>query len=308
MACSYLLKKVYNAQNGKINSGTGGVRMSDFDVFECIRNVEIREFYRKKGLSVWEQIQVILHSYASMKQKREWLLCLLQQTGDEERRRISKMIELIDTCLCQLYQTEENVVYIAERRYASMNRTQAENIGVPTSEGAELTFYDEMSKMIECLSATYALKPDEANCEIYIFQLIKTPNEKHQIKLEFSMTWISGKLEVFRVYPDKEWLRRKGFSEETLDAFGDVGMSYKELPFKKGDRLKIKTPLMTEYIHGALTHAEYDGCGCWYYFFTPDGKEKNIDTKKYVEDMIVLNYHEIDLTSGYVVFDWVERE
>lgn len=43
--------------------------MSNFDVYECIRNEEIREFFRSKGLSVWEQIQVILHSYASIQKK-----------------------------------------------------------------------------------------------------------------------------------------------------------------------------------------------------------------------------------------------
>ena len=65
---------------------------------------------------------------------------------------------------------------------------------------------------------------------------------------------------------------------------------------------------MKDYIHGTLTFAEYDGCGCWYYFFTPDGKEMDIDTEKYAEDMIDLSHHEIDLTMGYTVFDWVERE
>lgn len=282
--------------------------MSNFDVYECMKNEEIREFYRKKGLSVWEQIQVILHSYASMQQKREWLSCLLQQTIDEEKQQALNMIELIDTCLHQIYQTEENVIYIAELRHTSMDRIKLKDISIQTLEGAELTFHDEMSKMIEYLSATYTLRPDKGNNEIYIYQIIKAPHEKHRIKLEFSLTWIDGKLEIFQMYPDKGWLERKGIPEETIDDFEDDGMGYKELPFKKGDRLKIKTPLMEQYIHGTLTHAEYDGCGCWYYFFTPDGKERDIDAKKYVENMIVLNHHEIDLVSGYSVFDWVERE
>lgn len=88
--------------------------MSMFDVYECIRNKEIREFFRGKGLSVWEQIQVILHSYASMQKKRDWLSCLLEQVSDDEKQQVSNMIELIDTCLYQIYQTEENVIYIAE--------------------------------------------------------------------------------------------------------------------------------------------------------------------------------------------------
>lgn len=284
--------------------------MSKFDVYECMQNKEIRDFFRKKGLSAWEQIQVILHSYASVQQKKEWLSCLLQQVAEEEKQQVHNMMELIDTCLHQIYNTEENVIYIAELRNTFMDRKKwsNEDISIPASDGAELTFHDEMVRMTEYLSETYALKPDENNHEIYIYQVIKTPHKKHRIKLEFSMTWLEGKLEIFQMYPDKEWLERKGIPEETIDDFKDTGMDYKELPFKEGDRLKIKTPLMAEYIHGTLTHAEYDGCGCWYYFFTPDGKEMDIDAAKYVEDMIDLSHHEIDLTTGYAVFDWVERE
>lgn len=284
--------------------------MSNFDVYKCIRNEEIREFFRSKGLSVWEKIQIILHSYASMQKKRDWLSCLLEQVCNDEMQQVSNMIELIDTCLYQIYHTEENVIYIAELRYTPMDRKEwgDEDIRCYSPDGAELTFYDEMVKMIEYLSDTYALSPGENNHEIYIYQLIKTPHKKHRIKIEFSMTWIEGKLEIFQMYPDKEWLERKGISEETIDDFEDAGMGYKELPFQEGDRLKIKTPLMTEYIHGTLTHAAYDGCGCWYYFFTPDGKEMDIDADNYVDDMIDLSNHEIELTLGYAVFDWVDRE
>lgn len=284
--------------------------MSHFDVYECIRNEEIREFFRGKGLSIWEQIQVILHSYASIQQKRERLRCLLNQVDEDEKQQVSNMMELIDTCLYQIYHTEENVVYIAEFRCTPMDRKKwdDEDIKCSSPDSAELTFHDEMIKMTEYLSDTYALKTDENNHEIYIYQLIKTPHKKHRIKMEFSMTWMDGKLEIFQMYPDKEWLERKGIPEETIDDFEDDGMGYRELPFKNGDRLKIKTPLMTEYVQGTLTYAAYDGCGCWYYFFTPDGKEMDIDAENYVNDMIDLSYHEIELTSGYAVFDWVDRE
>lgn len=284
--------------------------MSNFDVYECIRNKEIREFFREKGLNVWEQIQIILHAYASVQKKREWLSYLSEQVSEDERQQVVNMIELIDTCLYQIYHTEENVIYIAELRYTPMDRKKWDDADIRCSfpDGAELTFHDEMVKMKEYLSRTYALRSDENNSELYIYQLIKTPYKKHRIKLEFSMTWMDGNLEIFQIFPNKEWLERKGIPEETIDDFEDTGVEHKELPFKKGDRLKVKTPLMQDYIHGTLTWAEYDGCGCWYYFFTPDGKEMDIDTEKYAEDMINLSYHEIRLATGYTVFDWVERE
>ena len=53
------------------------------------------------------------------------------------------------------------------------------------------------------------------------------------------MTWMDGKLEIFQIFPDKEWLERKGISEETIDDFEDVGVEYKELPFKQGNIINL---------------------------------------------------------------------
>ena len=287
-----------------------GANMMKFDVCECIRNYEFREYFRTQELKVWEQIQIVLHSYASIKQKREWLSCLLKQVKEENKQEVQNMIELIDTCLCQIYQTEENVIYVAEYMDTITNqrkrKRRAKDV-IRASEFAELTFHDDFIGMTEHLENTYLPKPDDVNREMYIYQIIKVPHKKHRIKLEFSMTWIEGRVEIFNMFPDKEWLERKGISEETIDDFEDEGICYKELPFKKGDRLKIKTPLMKDYLYGTITWAECDGNGCWYYFFMPDGRKTDINSEKYDEDMICMNYHEIDMTSGYSVFDWVER-
>jgi hypothetical protein len=156
--------------------------------------------------------------------------------------------------------------------------------------------------MTEYLERIYTPEPDdEVNREMYIYQIIKAPHEKHRKKLEFSMTWFDGKLGIFHMYPDREWLEPEGISEETCDDFDDVdGICYRELPFATGDRLRIKTPLMRDYVYGTISLAECDGCGCWYYWLTPDGKETD-------DDLISLTYHEIDLRSRYAVYDWVEK-
>jgi hypothetical protein len=271
-----------------------------FDVGECIRNPEFKEFFRKQDLKVWDMIQIILHSYASMQQKREWLCRLLQTVGEEEKQEVQNMLDLVDLCLRQIYQTDENVVYVAEYR----NTTEPDDLPpdvIITSENAELTFHDDIMEMTEYLERIYTPEPDdEVNREMYIYQIIKAPHEKHRIKLEFSMTWFDGKLGIFDMYPNREWLEQEGISEETYNDFKDVGggICYRELPFATGDRLRIKTPLMRDYVYGTIL-AEYDGW-CWYYWFTPDGKETD-------DDLITLTYHEIDLTSGYAVYDWVEK-
>jgi hypothetical protein len=270
-----------------------------FDVGMCIRNPEFKDFFRKQDLNLGEITQIILHSYASVQQKREWLHSLLCQANEEERMEVQNILDLIDVCLYQIFRTGENVVYVAECMDATTKFDGSTN-AVAVSKCAELTFHDDMAEMTEFIDRNYAPAPDDVNREMYIYQIIKSPNEKHCMKIEFSMTWIDGKLEIFTMYPADVWLKQKGISEKTIFDFSGNGICYRQLPFAKGDRLRIKTPLMRDYIYGSVTSAECDVCGCWYYFFTPDGEQKD-------DGEIILNYYEIDLTSGYTVYDWVER-
>ena len=68
-------------------------------VYEMLRYGNFLE----RKLNIWEQIQLIIHAYSSMQQKREWLSYLLQQVDDTEKRQVHNMIDLIDTCLYQIY-------------------------------------------------------------------------------------------------------------------------------------------------------------------------------------------------------------
>jgi hypothetical protein len=269
-----------------------------FDVGECIRNPEFKEFFRKQDLKVWDMIQIILHSYASMQQKREWLCRLLQTVGEEEKQEVQNMLDVIDLCLRQIYQTDENAVYVAEYRPTTVPNL---DVVIITPKSADLTFHDNITEMTEFLERIYTPEPDdEVNREMYIYQIIKAPHEKYRRKLRFSMTWFDGKLEIFHMYPDREWLIQEGISKEACEDFGDVGgICFRELPFATGDRLRIKTPLMRDYVYGTISLAEYDGWS-WYYWFAEDGKEEQASD-------ITLTFHEIDLTSGYAVYDWVEK-
>ena len=84
-------------------------------VYEMLRYGNFLE----RKLNIWEQIQLIIHAYSSMQQKREWLSYLLQQVDDTEKRQVHNMIDLIDTCLYQIYRTKENILYVAEYRDTS---------------------------------------------------------------------------------------------------------------------------------------------------------------------------------------------
>jgi hypothetical protein len=277
-----------------------------FDVCECIRNPEFKTFFQKQDLDVWELIQIILHAYAPMQKKREWLYRLLQTVKEEEKQEVQNMLDLVDICLKQIYQTGEAIVYREGIVYAAECMAATEQFEMPKkdiigSKRAELTFHDDIIEMIKYLERTYMPEPGGVNREIYVYQVIKVPfDKKHRIKMEFSMTWFHKKLGIFNVYPDDEWLKQKGISEKTIDDFNDIGIRCKELPFVQGDRYRIKTPLMRDYVYGTITYAEYDGCGDGDYFFTPDGKDAD-------KDVVFLEWHEIDVASRYAVYDWVER-
>lgn len=91
----------------------------------------------------------------------------------------------------------------------------------------------------------------------------------------------------------------KGFSKEVYKEIVDWGICHIKLPFEHGCRIRIKTPEMNNAVYGTLD-AEEDVNGCWYYFVITDDNNAK-------DGMIDLSYHEIGITSGYAVFDWVER-
>jgi hypothetical protein len=219
---------------------------------------------------------------------------------EEEKQKVQNMLDVIDLCLWQIYQTDENVVYVAAYMLTAEPKFWRQDV-IVEPKSADLAFRDDITEMTEYLERIYTPEPDdEVNREIYIYQIVKAPHERYRRKLEFSMTWFDGKLEIFHMYPDREWLIQEGFSEEVCEDFNDVvGICYRELPFAKGDRFRIKTPLMRDYVYGTITTAEYDGW-CWYYWFTPDEKKED-------DFDVDLSYHEIDMASGYAVYDWVER-
>lgn len=283
-----------------------------FDIYECIRNEEIREFFRKQdNLSCRQQIQLVIHSYASMQKKCAQLEELSIQVEGKDKIQIDEMVKLIENCLEQIYHPPESekVLYVVE----NMKTTAIEKRNVCdcliSSETTEITFHDEIGKMAEYMEI-YSPKQGEVNRELYVYEVIMLPQGGHRIDVEFTMTWIEGRLQIFQIYPDKEWLTQKKTSENTMIDFLRKGMNYKRLPFIEGDRLKIKTPLMSKYMHGTVTLAEYDGCGCWYYFLTPDEdieKDNNLDGEPLI-NAIDLSHHVLDSYGNYATFDWVERE
>lgn len=200
----------------------------EFDVYELIMNEEIKEYFKKnKKFTIPEQMQIILHSYASVENKMKNLYRLADSADEVERPSVEEIAEAMKYCM--------------ERA-----NNQGENLG-----------FDVETK------------------------------------------WINGKQEITGFYPERDFFQKNGFSSAVYDAFVNWGINHIKLPFEDGCRVKIKTPAMEEAVYG-IVYAEEDGNGCWYYFVEKDkyeGKDRLID----------ISYHEIDVASGYNVFDWVER-
>lgn len=135
--------------------------------------------------------------------------------------------------------------------------------------------------------------------EIMDFCIEQIGNTQYTSKLGVETKCINGKEELTGFYPDQGFLCAKGFSKEAYKEFVDWGICHIKLPFEHGCRIRIKTLDMDKAIYGTL-NAEEDGNGCWYYFVITDDNNAK-------DGMIDISYHEIGVTSGYAVFDWVER-
>ena len=249
----------------------------EFDIYQCVNNIEIRDFFRRnETFSMEEQMQLILHSYQSAQGKRENLYKLSLGAMGTDLVKVEEMILLFDICIKQIFKPEGRVLYVSER-----NR-----------------FYDDMGQLLQEIERDF--RPEGSlNQEEYVYQITFNEEGTHQVAMEYEMTWLDGKLQVIRFFPNTEWLRKKGVAQNTIDVFEDsFGVCHKQLPFENGCRIRMKTPIMEAALHGEM-ECECDAFGYWYYFLRPDGNN---------QQLIDLSYHEIDLTSGYAVFDWVERE
>lgn len=109
----------------------------------------------------------------------------------------------------------------------------------------------------------------------------------------FTLYWIDGSWQIKDLEIDEKDLEAQGVSEDTVRQYGFWGLTTRHpLPYKVGDRLKLQLPFMKVPYYGILG-SEKDGNGCWYHWLN----DWEID----------LSYAEIDLTSRYSTFDWIER-
>ncbi len=200
----------------------------EFDVYELILNREKREYFRKnRKFTISKQIQIILHSYALVKNKLDNLYRLAESVGEVERKSVAEIAEAMKYC---------------------------------------------MKRAI---------------------------NRNDSLGFEVETEWINGKQEVIGFYPERDFFQKNGFSSAVYNTFMDWGISHIKLPFEDECRVKIQTPAMEEAVYG-IVYAEEDENGCWYYFVRKDNCEDK-------DKLIDISYHEIDVASGYNVFDWVER-
>lgn len=272
--------------------------MKKFDVYELIQNREISDFFRKnRKFSIREQIQLVLHSYASVEEKRDNLYKLATTVDGAERKWVETIGFVLDKCMDQIYKPKERALYISEvaSNYGNRKYHISDHFRFITGE---LNFHSNVEQLKQELEDIGYVQ-DGCNKRVYVYQLLILIDGGYKIGLEFEMTWINGILEVINFYPTEAFLQEIGVIKAAYDEFSDIGVSHLQLPFEDGCRLKIQTPVMEKAVYGILD-AEQDGFGCWYYFFQPEGAEND-------HELIDLSYHEIGVSSGYNVYDWVER-
>lgn len=267
-----------------------------FDVYSVIKSPEVRDYLRNEAkLNIFDEEQIILHSYISVYQKMDMLKQLANIGNAEEAGLIREMHDIFAEYMNQIYHPAVRTIFLLENLEPYLERFRG-SIFIDENGGLD-DVYDTVDEMIAEDLELYS--QDGRGMELYGYvSVVQVPqDEKSRTPFAFTLFWIDEKWQIkdIIVY-DEESLKAQGFSEETILRFTWAGYSY-PLPFENGSRLKLQLPFMEEPFYGILSSVDADG---WYHNLYDENDQKR-------EQSISLSYAEISLGSRYSPLDWIER-
>lgn len=269
-----------------------------YDIYQCVKNEDIRLYLRENiQFSAWEQMQLILHAYMSIEEKRTHLYNLSLCVDEKDTLRMKQVLKVLDICMEQIYRPAGRQLYVAENIPVWSKRNMACLHRPFLMANADIEFYSDLRQVVQMAERRCRLE----SCfhqKIYVYQISIGNDKQHQILAEFEMVIENNQIRVYRVFPNTQWLLQTGIAKDAINDFYSAGIQRMLLPFGEGCRIKIQTPMMKETISGSVRRNR-DNHGRERCFLQPDGFIK-------MRDWIDLSFHEIDLRSGYTVFDWVE--
>lgn len=276
---------------------------NDF-IYDIMRSEEIREYYRKNvELNTEEQICVILNSYNSLSDK----LALLNKlyNNDINKKEVKELITLCEL-INIIYESPEKffgnncqIIYSLHELELECNINNNSNINnVFKIYSSYVDYFNNIEKIFEEMRI-------DSNVVMYeIDVIVLYDNGEFISPIEFFCSNINGTFVPFYCVFDREIFDKYNLSNAIqLYESKSTGISHRGLPFENGCRVKFQVPGMKEPFYGNI-YNDKDLNGCWYNFVYTDG---TVNLPKHYEDFLDMSYCNLDLTSKYAVFDWLER-
>ena len=225
-----------------------------YDISDLIRSGDMRRLVREAGpeLDPEDVEQLILYSNKSLEDKITELRSLADVVREvspelEYGQEASRLADMLELCLKQIYSPEERVLYVWRRAGTE-----------------DLCFYDSFRELMELWGdydmdesdeddfvGDHVPQNDRLSCD-HVTQLAVGKSKSREI-LSFTMQRIRGRYVVRAVDPKNSWLSGQGVSDKTILRFGDE-MDILALGIKLPENAlwKFQTPSMKDPVYGVL--------------------------------------------------------
>ncbi|CAK7084882.1 MAG: DNA polymerase III PolC-type [Bacteroides rodentium] len=291
-----------------------------------VRNQEIAVYFEGVETDVKHYLSLIHHGFRDVREKLKDISRLQEFYGymDEPWRKIDEhgrrsltdaeriflVKELYEKVCTEIFNPTDRCLYSV--RYISQADGNAV-IGVSylldTRINADGVFdsADEVLNEVKTTNQELPFLDIPGRMEIEAEQIIVRDNKGHDIGVRFRVGWDGEKPIVYRfdiLNDDRNdrvfgmgYMSRIERAYEELDA---DSFSFLPLPYAKGERLQLQTPLMEHPFVGRLISYR-DTCGYWYHrLYAEDADPER------TADYIDLSFLDINIADTYTSFDWIE--
>ena len=313
--------------------------MQECDIFSFVRSAEIREHFRKNWKMTMEQkVQLVARSYADTPKKVEALCYLASQSSGSDRSLAKEMARYLELGYQAVVSPKSEALYALDLIIAtgkddddskkfdpdSMLDTERER-----STSYHISFEDMLSYMeVERDGDDVIYWEGYAQQFNFPFRRKKASEYEYDPDWWFYVAWVDGKWIVRGLEKcyngdddddeNKKWLSQHGISEETAEmaSFYEchaLGHEF-SLPFERGSRLKLQTPLMDEPLIGIFDpHFVSDH---WYLYlcaedsFPVEQSYDNVPVEERVNKNYLLISYQLLVVNGsmsFCLWDWLER-
>lgn len=294
-----------------------------FDIYKLIHSEEVREHLRKcHKFTLLDQEMIIRNSFYPVECKLTYMNELLNEAEKEvgDKREISifeEKVALYEFIVDFIYRPNKRVIYMAKEEICGYNVYDKNNHYRLSERIFSDTYYfgsyEELRKYWEKdTKSEYTVCVDM----VILGGIERDYSEDVLIKpIQFNMRiGKGGKLSIISFKINESWFIKQGFSQGSVyNKDNDFRVS---LPFENGDRVKLQTLDMRKPVFGIMNvYKDVEGRSN-YLLWVEDEKHDYIALKKMLAegtldyrdvDVIDLSYLILNICSGFLSYDWVER-